>query len=550
MRTNTYTAITIGPIYDTFSQAKKTRAIWAASYFFSFFMRKILEEAIKQGWEVMLPCDYSLNNDSKREITKGKFGAGLYADRLYFINKSKTDLENIVEGVIDFFASDFATNSITTKDTASTFLKRYLNLHIVEISLTGLELNEIQDSKDSHGKSNNSVLQILNHLLDNRELNTRYAFDFNDNHLLDYFTLEWTANSALKIDAFGSDSNRHFTSIGEISTNDLKIKYLTEYQKALNIDFKNADLEFITELSKTTRKNKLDKEVSIIEDYHKYYAVLYADGDNIGDLLKSVANDNNKLKTFSKKLLEFGILAEKTIADYGGSAIYLGGEDILVFLPIAFKKEGVTKTLALLIDNLDKDFNKTLGVYAKEQNVTIPTLSYGLMLSYFKFPMREAMSQAHELLEICKKRKDLFPNKNGVSVRFQKHSGQYMECFIDKTKENSSKQIYELLTKHIQATDKKSTLSGLIQRLKDEVFFTTFINALRLGRIDAFFENFFNEPIHITNSTFIDYFKELAKALKENYLTDTGNKEQENNRVKEILFTVLRYYQFIQPKEI
>lgn len=547
--TTTYTAITIGPIYDTFSQAKRTRAIWAASYFFSFFMRKILEEAINQNWKVMLPCDYSLNDDSKREITKGEFGAGLYADRLYFINKSKTDLEAIVDDVIGFFADDIDACRITTKDTASTFLKRYLNLHIVEISLTDQELNEIQNSKNLDEKSDNSVLRILNHLLDNKELNTRYAFDFNENYLLDYFTLKWNVNSALKTDAFGSGSNRHFTSIGEISTNDLKNKYSDKYKAALNKDFKNADLEFITELSKTTRKNKLDKDVSIIEDYHKYYAVLYADGDNIGDLLKSVANDNNKLKTFSKKLLEFGILAEKTIADYGGNAIYLGGEDILAFLPIAFKEEQVIKTLALLIDNLDKNFKETLGAYAKEQTVTIPTLSYGLMLSYFKFPMREAMSQAHDLLETCKKRKDLFPDKNGVSVRFQKHSGQYMECFIDKSKEKSSKQIYDLLTKHIQATDKRSTLSGLIQRLRDNVFFTTFINALRLGRIDAFFENFFNEPVHTTNSTFIDYFKELANALKKNYLTDTGNKEQENNRVKEILFTVLRYYQFIQPKE-
>lgn len=539
----TYTALTIGPIYDTFTQAKLTRSIWAASYFFSLFARKVLEQAIQQNWKVLLPFS--------EEVKKSGHGAGLYADRLYFKDKTREELQKLVNDVITFFVVDMlGNNTKLTENEVRNFLKNFLNTHIVEISLTDEELNEIKESRDEEGTSNNSVLRILNNLLDNKELNKRYVFNFENNYLIDYFSVKWNENTALKTDAFGEFKDRHFKSIGEIATEDLSEN--NDYKKVLMKDFRNVETEFIKELSKITQKNDKGKDISIVQDYHKYYAVLYADGDNIGALLNKVANSDEQLKTFSKKLFEFGLRAEKSIADYGGSPIYLGGEDILAFLPIAYNDEKSLKSLAVLIRDLDKYFYKTLGEYASEQKVTIPTLSYGLMLTYHKFPMREAMQQAHDMLECCKTKKKLFPNKNGISVRFQKHSGQYMECFIDKSKVDSTKKIFELLTKGLQKKDKKDTLTGLTQRLKDDLFFSTFVYAVRNNRIDAFFENFFNEEIHKQKITFTDYFKDLSNALKADYLITDNNKEKEegyNKRFKDILFTVLRYYQFIQPKK-
>ncbi|MGI6049173.1 MAG: Cas10/Cmr2 second palm domain-containing protein [Petrimonas sp.] len=538
----TYTALTIGPIYDTFTQAKLTRSIWAASYFFSLFIRKILEQAISEKWEILLPYDKSLNSNVTSGVTKGNHGAGLYADRLYFINKSKSDVQVLIDKTIGSFAADmFYQSRFQNIEDLNDFLSKYLNVHIVEISLTEEQLQEIKSSTDKFGNSNNSVLKILNDLLDNKELNKKYAFEINKNPLIEYFATKWNDNTALKKDAFGIKKGRHFKSIAEISTSDLLTeKNETLYNKLLIKDFKNEDVEFIDLL-----KNKLK-----LEDYHKYYAVLYADGDNIGALLRKVANNEEQLKTFSKLLLKFGLDAEKSINNYGGSAIYLGGEDILAFLPIAYNDGEQIKSLALLIKDLDRDFHETLGKYAKEQGVKVPTLSYGLMLAYYKFPMREAMTQAHIMLKKCKDDDKLFVEKNGVSVRFQKHSGQYTECFIDKSKTKSTEQIFELLTSELKGKDKKDTLSGLIQRLKDELFFATFIHAVRYDRVDAFISNFFNEKIHEdTKSTFLKSFATLTKALKQDYLTENKDKEEaENKQFKEILFTVLRYYEFIQPK--
>jgi len=503
-------------------------------------MRTMLENARANNWHIMLPFN--------KVILKGNYGAGLYADRLYFVDKTTHELQALADGAISSFAKDLIKHSnCNDLDEDIIFLKSYLNLRIVEISLSDKQLKEITGSKDENGNSNNSVLKVLNDLLDNKELTKNYVFNYNENHLIDYFTTKWNQNTILKIDAFGEDNSRHFKSIAEIATSDLSSKTKqNQYNKLLELDFKNEDIQLIDEL----KKDGLFEDN--FQDYHKYYAVLYADGDNITPLLKSVANNEIQLLTFSKKLLDFGIRAEKSINVNGGSAIYLGGEDILAFLPIAYNSGTELQSLAHLIKALDDDFMATLGEYSKEQNVTIPTLSYGLMLAYYKFPMQEAMRQAHELLEECKHNKKLFQVKNGVGIRFQKHSGQYMECFIDKGKITSSKIIYDLLTAQLKLNDKKDTLSGLIQRMKDDIFFTTFIYSIRNDRSDAFFENFFNEEVHKEKSTFIDSFNSLIKALKTDYLTDTTNRdevESENKRFKDLLFTVLRYYQFIQPKK-
>jgi CRISPR-associated protein Cmr2 len=539
----TYTAVTIGPIYDTFLQVKRTRAIWAASYFYSCFMREMLRMAIDKKWKIMLPY--------KKKIEEAKYGSGLYADRLYFINKKSKKVQGLADKMIARFAKDFAkeefildnskkTQSICSEQDARSFLKNYLNIKIVEISLSKKALQSI--------KADSSVLKILNDLLDSKELSKNYVFDIDKNYLIDYLTVKWNSNSLIKVNAFGKDNQRYFRSIGEIATSDLYKGNEDIYNKNLRKDFRNEDIELIDLL-------KTDLE-SQFKEYHKYYAVLYADGDNIGALLKSVANDDKKLQTFSKKLLDFGLKAEESIYKYGGNGIYLGGEDILAFLPVAYNERGGEgiKSLAHLIEALDRDFYDTLGEYAEAQGVKkTPTLSYGMMIAYYKYPMREAMQQAHDLMLECKNNKTLFEEKNGIAVRFQKHSGQYTQCHIDKSKKDSTQKIYELLTQKLQSTDKKSTLSGLIHRLQDDLFFAVFINAVRNNRSDAFFKNFFNETVHAQDETlrFIDSFNELVKALKRDYLTGVNSEEKikdENKRFRNLLFTVMRYYHFLQPE--
>ncbi|MCX6266922.1 MAG: hypothetical protein NTW16_06125 [Bacteroidetes bacterium] len=441
----TYFALTIGPIYSTFAQAKKTRAVWAASYFFSWFIKETLVRTKRQGFDIMLPFH--------KEIRHGKYGAGMYADRLYYIENEKGNAVKLItclDGIISDLASDICMHTAhKDQEAVSAFLKSYLNLHVVTLSFD-------PDNEDI------APLKMLNDLLDNKELGIRYSFDGNVNPLLDYLELETSNQTLLVMDAFPGATGRHFRSIPEISSTSLERLEESGYRKYLNLSFSKPgkagtpEFEFLDELKKSVEFR------TAFRPYHKYFGVLLADGDNISDLLKKISGDRNDLLKFSEKLMEFAGLAEKEIWNYGGNGIYLGGEDVLAFIPLACKhpEKGELQTVFDLIDKLDTLFGKTIGDYATEKKVSIPTLSYGLMLSYSKHPLKEGMHLAHKLLESSKDEKK-HRIKNTLGLRFQKHSGQVIECFIEKggDKQKSWNEIRDFTGKYTRDTLKEKQAS-------------------------------------------------------------------------------------------
>ena len=440
---------------------------------------------------------------------------------------------------------------------AKDFLMDYLNIHIIQ--------EEIPEKKD--------VLNTLNNLLDLKELTQHYVFEIDSNPLFEYLDTKLKTGGKLIDDAFDNanrdkDAKIHrFLSIPEIAASDLERRFNTEFNQVVNSSFRNEDLEFFDGYTFKKNGNEIhidglkDKLKGNVRPYHKYCAVLYADGDNIGELLKSIAGDFGALKRFSKLLLDFGVQAEEAIHQYGGSGIYLGGEDILAFLPMACidNQRNKTQTIFDLVFELDKIFDDTLGNYATEKGVGKPTLSYGIMISYFKHPLKESMDMAHELLKLVKEGKDkageiLYPDKNSLALRFQKHSGQFMECVIEKSKNRTWQTVREIVKKYtenvnqISSGDKKEQekktdiLSGVIQRLKDNTFFEVLVLAAKGGRLESFFENFFDEDIHkeTAKSKFLNDVKELTEKIFNDYPV----KED----CRKILFTVLRYIHFINSE--
>lgn len=536
---NKYLALTIGPIYATFDQAKRTRAVWAASYFFSWFIKQLTYITKNDGYEILLP--YSKTKPfiqggvplPYEDVTcPSAYGSGLYADRIYFepCGKTKEDLESIIKTVILKIANDINPNNVKA---VSTYLQQYLNYHIVEA--------EISDKK--------LVLKTLNDLLDQQELKHNYALNNDHNYLIEYFEPKEISKSILAKDAFGENNkDRKFRSIPEIATTTLyRTGDRVKYNGSLHADFKNEDTELIDEL----KRNGFE-----ILPYHKYYAVLYADGDNVGALLKRISGEFGDLREFSKRLFDFGLKAEEVIANYGGNGIYLGGEDILAFLPMACLDEAGSKnqTIFHVIQQLDECFADTLGIYAKEKGFDPPTLSYGIMISYLKHPLKESMHDAHDLMDKVAKTK---PYKNAIGFRFQKHSGQFMECCIEKSKTSSwdfIKKMVEEYTKQIsdekELKTKSDLLSGVIHRLKDDLFFEIFCAAAHEKRLEAFFENFFDEKVHLGTDNPKNIFLQKVRDLSEKVFKDytDNNKNPDFQECRDIIFTVLRFIHFINSK--
>lgn len=514
----TYIALTTGPIYGTFSQVKRTRAVWASSYLFSWLTKRIVAETKTEGFDIRLPYP---------EPVQSIHGSGMYADRVYYVGDdthNKAKLQGIVDTIIKELADDMDEDDFD-------FLKKYINVHIIETPFKD------GDTIDAY------PLDRINQMLDHKELQQNYVFEIEDNPLLVY--LEQKLNDKnekgdyylLKKDAFNNDTDRKFRSISEIATTTLeRVDSLNIYRTAVQKTFKKEDLDLIDEL-----KNK----GLLILPHLKYYAVIYADGDNIGQVLEASQSNKQDLLEFSNQLFEFAKKAEQTIADYGGNGIYLGGEDILAFAPIACVDKddtSKTKTIFDLIQGLDADFKATLGTFAASNGVAEPTLSYGIMMSYFKHPLKEAMKYAHELMDYKAKK---MPNKNSIGICLQKHSGQRIECVMDKNNSNSYNEITELIASHTSSTlGNNEFLASMMHRLNDEMFFDLYAIAvdadIRAGnteRLDAFFDNFFNEDVHRANDTFLRTLKGFSRKI----IIDYNGREDRKN----ILFTTLRYIHFI-----
>jgi len=421
----------------------------------------------------------------------------------------------------------------------------------------------------------------LNNLLDNKELKVNYSFEISNNPLLEYLETGIHESDLITKDAFDDPAKKRFRSIPEISSTSLERQDKIAYAQLLRQEWElEKNVRKARETGKPDNsKQKFDlleelKKSDAFKDsfrpYHKYFGVLYADGDNISALLHKVAGESSALLKFSKLLLDFAKEAEKSIVEYGGNGIYLGGEDILAFIPLACKNKqsNELQTIFSLIDKLDVHFYNTLGKYAEEMGVIVPTLSYGIMISYVKHPLKESMHIAHRLLDDSKKE---HPNKNTIGLRFQKHSGQVTECFIERTtdKLNSWEKIKTYTEKYTQnILNEKQTdlLNSVIHRINDNIFYSTFTGAAKANRLDSFFANFFDEDLHkiAEKDAYLREVRKLAEIILSEYGYDDSDKQisdkqksdkknpdkkKYNTDSRSVLFTVLRLVQFINSEK-
>jgi len=524
MPNQTYIATTTGPIVQTINEAKRSRAKWAASYFFSWFNKRLFALAENAGYKILLPSNYKPTS---------KQGAGFYADRLFFykeVDCSINNVEALANKVVVEIATDIATHTNKRKNKVEDWLHQYINLHIKEVTATG-----------------SFHLQELNQQLDQAELFQNMPFNYDWNPLQEYFALKLGTATTLSKDAF-TQPDRFFSSIGEIATTTLLRQNANKYKEVLFKDFKNEDVELIDELS--------TNEAFKLLPHHKYYAVMYADGDNIGKLLEALNKPGKEaeLVEFSKQLFKFGEQTEKTIFDYGGNGIYLGGEDILAFLPLAcINNDGkTTQTIFQLIAHIDKNWQETVQKVAGKNNIDLPTLSYGIQIAYYKFPLKEAMNKAHALMDKAKD-KNIHPCKNTIGLCFQKHSGQFMKCFVEKAKQCSYESVLQMVEKYTQdlkydepsdePNGTNQLLSGLIHRFKDPLFKSVLIPAARANRLDSFFTNFFNEDVHKEAAVQNVFLKEV-QVFSQKIFNDYPQDEDSAN----ILYTIMRIIHFINSK--
>lgn len=536
-----YTAITIGPIGKTLAKARSVKSFWTASYLFSWIMRELLEKLPKENFEILSP--YRAGKDVLGEISKK---VGLFPDRLFakgeleekefkrikreifgelaekFKNAFQDEKDDIARKIdtesdqkrkreLEEIKSRYS-NAASKGEDIRKYLENYLSISSITVELS----------------SDCSILEQLNKYLDTQELFNKASTQTEE----DYMEMFIEAPNIPFLKAYSQD--RAFPSTSEIA--------VSGWEQNPPKDA-NGEVDYSKLTSKTGFRN-----------CYKYLAVIKADGDGFGTYIKELKVDEekeikengekeNELTRFTKSFFEFSVeVANELIQKTKAIPVYIGGDDLFLFAPVL--EGNVEKDVFNLIKEIDDLFiQKEIGEGL--------SMSYGVSIFYYKSPMSEAIDIADSMLRKAKEEKEeKEKKKDTVAISIQKHSGQKIEFLLpckhstDKCKQETG--LYKKATELIRAfKEDDSMLNSLIYWIEDmyETIFTDEVT-LYQERINAVFDNFFDEEIHKENEVFFDLLKKFIHSM--HHSEDTPRKLKDK---KKLLHGILRYCQFVTAKK-
>lgn len=444
---NKYIGITIGPVIRTLGMAKKPRELWSASYLFSYLMKSLVTTKPKET-ELLSPA---FENDNALS------SVGVYPDRLYLkIQESITfdQIKTWIENTIKQISKDLKINQ--------DYLNDYFKIYAVDV--------------DSETDSN--AIKKLNNRLDVSELEYKAMSKESQGQLvLDLVKTKF--NSPLFTIALGQPKFSVET-LAEIASNELLKIDTEQYNKYFEEDEEN--------LIKNLKKGFGDK----FKSYHKYICIVHADGDNVGQLVTAL-NDGEHTK-FSADLMNFGKKASEKIEEYGGLPIYAGGDDLLFIAPVVSIDENTKKQHIIfdLLDQISNVFNTSLFVekklkYDTFEKVSLPSLSFGLTISYYKYPLYESLEKSrNNLFEVAKKHSNEI--KNSIAWSMQKNSGSTVTSVLSLTNDS----LFEAFKKIIEETKDEQLVSAVAQKIRNsKELFCLFENSYILEvRILSYFKTY------------------------------------------------------------
>ena len=277
--------------------------------------------------------------------------------------------------------------------------------------------------------------------------------------------------------------------------------------------------------------------------YERYVAIVYSDGDSMGTLLSS-----GKVKhvDLSEALLSFNRKAINLINGFDGQPVFIGGDDLFFFAPIYNDQK--KSSIFTLLQDLDTAFKEAL----KDKNIVGPSISFGVSITYFKFPMFEAVDFANQLLfDFAKGYKDPekddafskehYERKNNIVFSVQKHSGHTRRALLHKGFSETVEQFYKMLNSYCGLTAPEANKNhppaatpATEQEQKDGIFLHSVMHnlrehdaVLRIAVTDDkllsnYFDNFYNEAVHESHKAFLGQLKLLLRYAHKEYLSPSA----------------------------
>ncbi len=248
------------------------------------------------------------------------------------------------------------------------------------------------------------------------------------------------------------------------------------YEDRLKDFVSEKDLEQAKKALRSFLKQALDGKKPI-----PYYALLQADGDNIGKIIDQYSKTDAEHRKFSKQLSCFAAKVGDIVEKHEGSLVYSGGDDVLAFVPL----HTVLACARCLADEFYKrltDFK--VKVNEGEKDVS-PTLSVGIAVVHHLEPLSDALV----LVRQAEKTAKAITGKNALAVTVSKRSG------VDRTvKGRWDEKFYQRLT-YLIRLHRQDAISGsaayelrelaLQLKVPDKVTEETKENFQEIARIEA-----------------------------------------------------------------
>lgn len=481
-----YIGITLGPIYETTQMTSSPAGLWAASSLFSWIAKELLENLCASDipTDAFLSPAFSIAENGRLCLTScediRKKGVGMLHDRIIYRGDDLKTVNAAINAMLDKLAENLAEMSKHfTVQAVRTWLKDYLHIYAV---------------KKDIAMGENPIL-ALGEVLDSLELEPGYVANEPVNYLQYLFESS--------TDAKNKNEQIHKSFLVRETDNWMLIGGKNGIRDLLDI------------------ANSINGKVQ--KKWQQYYAVLQADGDNMGKILTRLgaepdeAKRNKGIREFSENCLKYCATAAQLVKDYGGMPIYAGGDDLLALVPIVGKDN---KTLFGLISEISSAFQKQFKdeiTNAKQTKSDVPAVSFGIAIQYVKSPLYEALGRAKEqLFENAKQAS----GKNALSLDLQKHSGQSLHILVSRMDDEETTSLDKLNTMIEQlmtaASDKEDKVEMFLSSAgyHIETFETLFIQAadsIDDTLMNNLFDNVFdNAGQKQYQDTYLADLKELA----------------------------------------
>lgn len=495
-----YIGITIGPIFDTILDASSPAAMWFTSFLFSDLTRRICDKISKEFETAEIYSPYYGN-----EVDIYQDGVGKFHDRILFSIETEDEeyekkLMKILKAVKDETGMYFDNLPNYEKVSVEKFLEEYLQIHYI-----------IQDNVKEN------IILDLSDSLSAMELIKSFPEDNSKNPILELL--------------LGYEEGK----------NEL-IKRSSLYRNVRDKEQleENGKIRTIETIAQTDGSAGLKLS--------KYFAIVNADGDRMGKMLQHLGN--TEVNCFSRKLFEHASNAAEKIKKFGGMTIYAGGDDLLFLAPV-IGKDG--KSIFSLCNTLRTDFANKMN----DEEGMGPTLSFGISIQYYKYPLYEAMDISRKMLDEAKT-----GEKNTVAVNLQKHSGQSLNLKISNENLDKIEQFLEVGNESINDSQTLHSMIYSVEEFKglyDQMISNAQEDWNASHEKESGADKFAQIWTHLFDNSdqekYMDYINVIAKffyrecIIGEDILAETiGEKKESSEDITRMISSLLRLKKFFKEK--